>query len=254
MNTRTNLFASITVGLCGLLSACSDPVPYFEPKFPNFIRAYVRATPDVAFVNNTVHLNGAFANIEIAPDVDVHEQSVEVNYNDIYYDGHIRNDKQFQEIAKENNDTDYLDKGGLVTCFLQANTRVDIISDKDYAAGYPAGASLNDLFRIRAWEIKAFIDGNYDRNNPLLWGKTYFWYLVAPTPKVIDGVVSPEMTLLEWNTSPHPLFPTQNLLLSDVLPDQGGEYRFTVTYTFDDGATASFTTEPVTLSAKTNER
>lgn len=248
MKTRTNLFASLIMLSCGLLAACSDPTPDPNPAFPNYVAAYIKASDKLVYPNNRVVLNGKIAKIEITPILNPFEQDKTLMHEDIYTRGSLFNDKKFKAIAEQNGDTGF--NRNLVPpnvfAYLQPNTRVDVTCDKDYAAGYLAGTSLNALFRIRAWNIKAFIDGGYDTRNPQLWGPTVSW---GGTPEITDGVLAPETTLTNWNATTHPLFPTQCLLLSNVLPDVAGEYSFTVTFTFDDGATASFTTEPVALTA-----
>lgn len=248
MKTPPILIVFLIVASTLGMPACNhQPAPPELPKSPNFVQVYVRATPDVAFEKNNVHLNGVLAKIEIGPAIDPgpKSQSIEVYHNDIILSGHLHNAELFEQTAIANQDTHY-DDWSSVGCFLQPNTRVDITSDKAYAAGYPAGASLNDLFRIRAWDIHAFIEGGYDTKNPALWGETVSWY--SDGAQIVQGVLAPDTPLTVWNTSTHRLFPIRCVLLSDRMPDTAGEYRFTVTFTFEDGSTAGFTTQPVALS------
>lgn len=247
MKTRTNLLASLSVMVCLTTLSCKNqPAPHSLD--PTYVREYVSASGDLVFPNNKLIVGGQLAKIEITPLLSISDQTQEVIYRDVYKRGAVFNDKKFWEIAEQNRDAHYtaVHVPPIVSCYLQPNTRVDITCDHDYAVGYPAGASLNALFSIRAWDIKAFIDGGYDTRNPQLWGPTVSW---DGTPEITDGVLAPAMTLTNWNASVHPLFPTQCVLLTDRLPDAAGTYSFTVTFTFDDGATAGFTTAPATLAA-----
>ena len=127
-------------------------------------------------------------------------------------------------------------------CFGQPVASVDIVCDKEYKR-IPAGSPLNSLFDIHVHDIAGLVR-HYDRET--CWGETYD-YAGGQLKKVPEGVVAQTLPLEEWNREDRRLTSLIPLFVCNELPDAGGVYRFTVTYTFADGSSAWFTTPEAAL-------
>ena len=81
---------------------------------------------------------------------------------------------------------------------------VEILCDEDWAPGYPAGTSLNDIFSIRLISLYPYVSCGYTGNVDTL------------IDKPLSDVTSEDMTLIRLNRAEDGVF---NLYTS-VLPDE----------------------------------
>ena len=83
-------------------------------------------------------------------------------------------------------------------------TDIEVLCDEDWAPGYPAGTSLNDIFSIRLVSLYPYVSSGYTGD------------VDTRIDKPLSDVTSEDMTLVRYNHIEDRVFD----LYTSVLPDE----------------------------------
>lgn len=115
-----------------------------------------------------------------------------VKFNDLYYN----------QVVSITMDMTYMDN--CVHAISEIVTDIEVLCDEDWAPGYPAGTSLNDIFSIRLVSLYPYVSCGYTGD------------VDTRIDKPLSDVTSEDMTLVRYNHIEDRVFD----LYTSVLPDE----------------------------------